>query len=33
EGAVGILSKGLIDSKELTEQSVKAAMIPRMREL
>ena len=33
EGAVGILSKGLIDRKELTEQSVKAAMIPRMREL
>jgi inosine/xanthosine triphosphatase len=33
EGAVGILSKGLIDRKELTEQSVKAAMIPRMRGL
>ena len=32
EGAVGVLSKGLLDRKTLTEQSVTAAMIPRMRE-
>jgi len=30
EGAVGILSKGLLDRKSLTEQSVTAAMIPRV---
>ena len=30
EGAVGVLSKGLLDRKTLTEQSVLAAMIPRM---
>ena len=30
EGAVGILSKGLLDRKSLTEQSVTAAMIPRI---
>jgi len=30
EGAVGVLSKGLLDRKALTEQSVLAAMIPRM---
>ena len=30
EGAVGVLSKGLLDRKTLTEQSVTAAMIPRM---
>ena len=30
QGAVGLLSKGLIDRKALTEQSVKAAMIPRL---
>jgi len=29
EGAIGILSKGLIDRKSLTEQAVKAAMISR----
>ena len=29
-GAIGLLSKGLIDRKTLTEQSVIAAMIPRM---
>lgn len=33
EGAVGVLSNGLLDRKELTEQSVIAAMIPRMNEL
>ena len=32
EGAVGVLSKGLLDRKSLTEQSVMAAMIPRMPE-
>jgi len=32
EGAVGVLSKGLLDRKSLTEQSVLAAMIPRMPE-
>lgn len=30
QGAVGFLSKGLIDRKTLTEQSVIAAMIPRL---
>ncbi len=30
QGAVGLLSKGLIDRKGLTEQSVTAAMIPRL---
>lgn len=30
QGAVGLLSKGLIDRKTLTEQSVTAAMIPRI---
>ncbi|MCQ2086168.1 MAG: inosine/xanthosine triphosphatase [archaeon] len=29
-GAVGVLSKGVIDRKELTKQSVIAAMIPRL---
>ncbi len=30
EGAIGLLSKGLLDRKELTKQSVLAAMIPRL---
>lgn len=30
EGAIGILSKGLLDRKALTEQSITAAMIPRI---
>lgn len=30
QGAVGLLSRGLIDRKRLTEQSVTAAMIPRI---
>jgi inosine/xanthosine triphosphatase len=30
EGAVGVLSKGQLDRKTLTEQSVTAAMIPRL---
>ena len=30
QGAIGLLSKGLLDRKTLTEQSVMAAMIPRM---
>ncbi|MFA6710630.1 MAG: inosine/xanthosine triphosphatase [Candidatus Methanomethylophilaceae archaeon] len=30
EGAIGVLSKGLLDRKELTEQSVIAAMLPRI---
>ncbi len=30
QGAIGILSKGLLDRKELTEQAVIAAMIPRI---
>lgn len=30
EGAIGMLSKGIIDRKELTKQSVLAAMIPRL---
>ena len=30
QGAIGILSKGLLDRKSLTEQSVTAAMIPRI---
>lgn len=30
QGAVGLLSKGLLDRKSLTEQSVTAAMIPRI---
>lgn len=30
EGAIGLLSKGLMDRKTLTKQSVLAAMIPRM---
>ena len=29
-GAIGILSKGLLDRRSLTEQSVLAAMIPRI---
>jgi len=33
QGAVGHLSKGLLDRKTLTEQSVTAAMIPRMKDL
>lgn len=31
QGAIGFLSNGLIDRKALTEQSVTAAMIPRLR--
>ena len=31
QGAIGLLSNGLIDRKSLTEQSVIAAMIPRIR--
>lgn len=30
QGAIGLLSKGLLDRKSLTEQSVLAAMIPRL---
>ena len=30
QGAVGLLSKGLIDREKLTEQAVIAAMIPRL---
>lgn len=30
QGAIGILSRGLLDRKSLTEQSVLAAMIPRL---
>ena len=30
QGAIGLLSKGLLDRKGLTEQSVMAAMIPRL---
>ena len=30
QGAIGILSKGILDRKSLTEQSVTAAMIPRI---
>jgi inosine/xanthosine triphosphatase len=33
QGAVGMLSNGLLDRKTLTEQSVTAAMIPRMKRL
>lgn len=33
QGAVGLLSKGLLDRETLTEQSVTAAMIPRMRKM
>ncbi|MDR2698237.1 MAG: inosine/xanthosine triphosphatase [Candidatus Methanoplasma sp.] len=33
QGAVGLLSKGLLDRKTLTEQSVITAMIPRMNDL
>jgi non-canonical (house-cleaning) NTP pyrophosphatase len=33
QGAVGLLSKGMLDRKTLTEQSVTAAMIPRMKDL
>jgi len=33
QGAVGLLSKGLLDRKTLTEQSVVSAMIPRMEDL
>jgi inosine/xanthosine triphosphatase len=33
QGAVGLLSAGLLDRKTLTEQSVIAAMIPRMEKL
>ena len=32
-GAIGILSKGVLKRKELTEQSVTAAMIPRLHEM
>jgi inosine/xanthosine triphosphatase len=31
EGSVGYLSKGLLTRKELTEQAVLAALIPRIR--
>lgn len=31
DGAIGILTQGLIDRKTLTEQSVMAAMVPRLR--
>ena len=30
EGAIGLLSKGIMDRKELTKQSILAAMIPRL---
>ncbi len=30
QGAIGLLSKGLIDRKTLTEQSIMAAMVPRL---
>jgi inosine/xanthosine triphosphatase len=30
QGAIGLLSKGLVDRKSLTEQSVSAAMVPRL---
>ncbi len=30
QGAIGLLSKGLMDRKRLTEQSVMAAMVPRL---
>ena len=30
EGAIGMLSKGIMDRKELTKQSILAAMIPRL---
>lgn len=30
QGAIGLLSKGLLDRKTLTEQSVMAAMVPRL---
>ncbi|AMK13934.1 inosine/xanthosine triphosphatase [methanogenic archaeon mixed culture ISO4-G1] len=30
QGAIGLLSKGLLDRKSLTEQSVMAAMVPRL---
>ena len=30
QGAIGFLSKGILDRKSLTEQSVLAAMIPRI---
>ena len=33
QGAVGLLSRGLLDRKALTEQSVTSAMIPRMEDL
>ena len=33
QGAVGLLSRGLLDRKTLTEQSVTVAMIPRMEDL
>jgi inosine/xanthosine triphosphatase len=33
QGAVGLLSRGLLDRKTLTEQSVVSAMIPRMDDL
>jgi inosine/xanthosine triphosphatase len=32
QGAIGLLSKGLLDRQALTEQSVIAAMVPRMRD-
>ena len=31
EGAIGILTQGLLDRKKLTEQAVMAAMVPRIR--
>ncbi|MDR1954818.1 MAG: inosine/xanthosine triphosphatase [Candidatus Methanoplasma sp.] len=33
QGAVGLLSRGLLDRRSLTEQSVVSAMIPRMEDL
>jgi inosine/xanthosine triphosphatase len=30
QGAIGLLSKGLVDRKSLTEQSLSAAMVPRL---
>ena len=31
EGAIGILTQGLMNRKQLTEQAVMAAMVPRIR--
>jgi inosine/xanthosine triphosphatase len=33
QGAVGLMSRGLLDRKTLTEQSITAAMVPRMGDL